>query len=297
MAADPRAAAPDERSIAAPDERSTAAPANSGWRARLALDFRRAHGRTVAGRRHEGPLCIQRPFYPGDGACHVYVLHPPGGLAGGDRVALSCAAETGAAALVTTPAATKFYRSLGPWSVQEQAIRVAPDASLEWLPLDSILFGGSRARISTRIRLASTSRFIGWEMTCLGRELYGDRYAAAGAELGTEIVVDGKARLLERTMLESGDAVLERSWGLAGRRVLGTLYAYPADASAVAPARARLDAATALTAGATRVDGVVVVRALAADAEPLRAAFESIWAALREAVVGLAPSAPRIWRT
>ena len=89
------------------------------WRGELALQFAPSErGTVVARRRHEGPFCIQRPFYPGDGTCHVYLLHPPGGLAAGDELILDAAAEHGAAALLTTPAATKFYRSEGLPSVQ-----------------------------------------------------------------------------------------------------------------------------------------------------------------------------------
>lgn len=300
MAAEPSTAirAP-RRAPAAADriERPAAAPAEGGWRARLALAFRGERGRTVVARRHSGPLCIQRPFYPGDGVCHVYVLHPPGGLAGGDRLVLSCTADSGAAALVTTPAATKLYRSLGPPSRQDLLVRVAAGASFEWLPLDTILFGGSIARITTEVRLAAGARFVGWEMTALGRPASGDRYATGRLDQRTRILVDGDPILLERTTFDAGDPVLESAWGLGGHTVLGTLYAYPADSRALTAARERLDAFSALTAGATCVDGLLVVRALAAEAEALRDAFESVWAALRAAVIGRAPSAPRIWRT
>jgi urease accessory protein len=295
MAADPCDAT---GAFAARAREDAADTSDAGWRARLVLGFKNDHrGRTVVSRRHTGPLCIQRPFYPGDGVCHVYVLHPPGGLAGGDLLRLSCFTDAGTAALVTTPAATKFYGTLGPASVQQQLIRVAPGASFEWLPLDTILFGGSRARISTTISVASSSRFIGWEMTSLGRALSGDRYTSGRLDQRTEISVDGELRLIERTRFDAGDPILARAWGLAGRAVFGTLYAYPADASQLALARERLDGFAALRAGATRVDDVLVVRGLAESAEALRAVFESIWAAIRAAVIGRAPSAPRIWRT
>ena len=56
-----------------------------GWQAAMDLHFNGSGARTViTRRRHVGPLRIQKPFYPGDGACHVYLLHPPGGLVGGD---------------------------------------------------------------------------------------------------------------------------------------------------------------------------------------------------------------------
>jgi len=293
------ASADPDAALAAPDAArlGRTSPPGRGWRARLALGFRAARGRTVVSRRHSGPLCIQRPFYPDDGACHVYVLHPPGGLAGGDRLILTCTVEPGAAALVTTPAATKFYRSLGPSSRQVQVFRVARGASLEWLPLDTILFGGSRAKISTRIRLAVGARFAGWEMTSIGRRLSGDDYRSGELDQRTEILVDGAPLLLDPLTFRASDSLLARSWGLAGHDVFGALYAYPAGADELALARARLDASTAVRAGATCVEGLLVVRALAPAAETLRETFESVWAAIRAAVIGRAPSAPRIWRT
>ncbi len=268
-----------------------------GWRAHLSLEFRSERGRTVFRRRHTGPLYVQRAFHQGDGVCHVYVLHPPGGLAGGDRVILSCAAESGTAALVTTPAATKFYRTAGPQSRQQQIIRVAPDASFEWLPLDTILFGGSRAQISTEVRLAAASRFVGWEMTSIGRRLSGDDYPSGRLDQRTEIFVDGEPLLVDRMLFEAGDPILVRAWGLGELDVFGSLYAFPADSRVLARARQRLDAFDALRAGATCVDDLLVVRALAPAADALREAFESIWAAIRVPVIGRAPSAPRIWRT
>lgn len=269
----------------------------SGWHARLELAFRRAADRTVVASRHSGPLCIQRPFHPEDGVCHVYVLHPPGGLVGGDRLELSCSADAGAAALVTTPAATKLYRSAGLPSRQNVVVSVSAGASFEWLPLETILFGGSIAVNATEIALAANARFIGWEMISLGRPLSGDLYRSGRLDQRTRIAVDGLPILLERTVFEAGAAVLERDWGFGGRTVLGTLYAYPADARALDAARGRLDAFSGLYAGASVVDDVLVVRALAASAETLREAFESVWAALRAAVIGRAPCAPRIWRT
>ncbi|HZF32083.1 MAG TPA: urease accessory protein UreD [Gammaproteobacteria bacterium] len=288
------------------------------WRGALALEFAVRGGRTiVAERRHEGPFCIQRPFHPGDGVCHVYLLHPPGGLAGGDELVLDTAVANGAASLLTTPAATKFYRSDGPASVQTQALRVAAGASLEWLPLDTILFGGSRARITTDVHLDSGARFAGWEMTSLGRPLSGDRYATGALEQRTRIYVDGEPRLLERLAWNAGDALLAAPWGVAGFVVCGALYAYPADAAVLEQVRhllgtaatslddvdaaARADpplaAGNAPYCGATLLRDLLVVRALGASPEELRAMFETLWCAIRPAVIARAPCRPRIWRT
>lgn len=274
------------------------------WRGTLSLEFAARAGRTVLARRkHEGPLYVQQPFYPGDGACHAYLLHPPGGLAGGDELSIEAAAAPGSAALLTTPAATKFYRSEGLPSIQRQRIVVAAQASLEWLPQESILFGGSRAELATEIELDADARFFGWEQLVLGRPLSGDHYEAATLVQRTRIDVGGETCLDDTLRWRSGDRLLAAEWGLAGFGVCGVLYAYPADARLLALSRECLGAATpssgreAVRHGATLLDRLLVVRCLAHEPEVLRNLFEALWTRLRPAVTGRAPSAPRIWRT
>lgn len=278
------------------------------WRGTLSLGFAAStRGTVVVGRRHEGPFCIQRPFYPGDGACHVYLLHPPGGLAAGDQLVLDVDVAPGAGALLTTPAATKFYRSDGPASVQHQTLRVAAGATLEWLPLDTILFGGSRARIDTEVSLSPGARFIGWEQFSLGRPLSGDRYTTGKLEQHTRITLDEDPLLIESLRLAAGDWQLSADWGLASFGVCGALYAYPVHDPLLVRVRERLGAATpsyekprsggSLRCGATLLGELLVVRCLATEPEPLRNLLETLWCDLRPDVIGRAPSVPRVWRT
>lgn len=276
----------------------------SSWRGSLTLTFARRADRTaLVARSHEGPLMIQRPFYPGDGACHVYVLHPPAGLAGGDELVLDVTVERGAHALLTTPAATKFYRSDAAASVQTQTLRVAAGATLEWLPLDTILFGGSRARIATHVELEAGARFIGWETLSLGRPLSGDPYASGSLEQHTELGAAGEALLVDTLRWSAGDKLLAADWGLAGFGVCGAVYAYPADARLLALVRERIDAAApsfpsgTQRCGATLLGELLVIRCLGRDAEAVRNLFEALWETLRPGVAGAAPCAPRVWKT
>jgi urease accessory protein len=230
-------------------------------------------------------------------------------LAGGDELALDVTIESDAHVLLTTPASTKFYRSDAAASVQRQHLRVAAGASLEWLPLETILFGGSRARIETSIELEAGARFIGWETLCLGRPLSGDHYATGVLEQQTALTVADEAKLIDTLRWRAGDKLLTADWGLAGFGVCGAVYAYPADARLLALVRELLGVAAPshdtaaqpadgpLRCGATLLGELLVIRCLGHAPEVVRNLFEKVWETLRPAVMGRRPSAPRVWRT
>lgn len=268
----------------------------AGWQANMALEFRRTGARTVlAGRTHRGPLRVQRPFYPeGSAVCHVYVLHPPGGVVGGDELRLHVDAGAAAAGLLTTPAANKVYRSEGLCSVVEQRFRVGAGASLEWLPQGTLLFGGSRLRQRSVIELVDSARCCLWEITCLGRPASGDQYSSGVADVDLEIWRDGRPLLIERQSWSAGDAMLSAQWGLGGHAALGALYGYPADPDTVARARRCVDS---VNVAISEVDGLLVVKVLSADAVEAQARLSDIWRCVRPLVIGRSACTPRIWAT
>ncbi len=277
-------------------------PAAPGWSARLALDLERMQRRTVvADRRHFGPLCIQKSFQAEDGSCHVYVLHPPGGLAGGDDVELRVRVGADATALVTMPASTKFYRTAGAASRLVNRLSVAAGGALEWLPPETILFGGSNAVLRTEIRLDSAAAFIGWEALVLGRPLSGDRFAVGNFEQRLELFVDDRPVLLERFAAGAGDAALVAPWGLGDEANTASLIAYPADEVVLTAVRDALGAVAnirdACRVGASLVDSVLVVRGLAPKTVALRRRLEAAWCALAPLLLGRPALAPRIWNT
>ena len=270
----------------------------SGWTAALDLQFERAKNRSIVSRcRHNGPLRVQKPFYPEDGVCHVYLLHPPGGVVGGDELSVSVSAGKGSAALITTPGATRVYRSAGPLSTIKYQLNVEAGASLEWLPQDSILYGGSRLSQEMEVRVASGSRFFGWDITSMGRPASGDHYTTGEFDQGFRLFVDSLPVLMERQRWQAGQEVLEASWGLSGHTVLGTFYGFPADDDILSHLRPRLEDISVGEIAVTLVDDVLVVRALADDAVALRQVFADIWLSVREMINGFPPGSPRIWAT
>ncbi len=268
-----------------------------GWHAELELGFRQNQRRTqLAHRRQRGPLAVQRPFYPEGGLCHVYLLHPPGGLVGGDRLDIRVQVEPGASALITTPGATKFYRSAGQQARQRQRLQVEGDGCLEWFPQENILFPGADASIATEVELARSARFIGWEILCLGRPANNERFEHGQATLGFELRRDGRPLLLERLKVH-GDAQLKAAAGLRGYPVTATLVATPCNDRQLTMARDALPGDIEGIVGITRVDNVLVCRFLGHQAEQARRCFIPVWGALREAMIGRTACPPRIWAT
>ncbi len=273
---------------------------DGGWSADLHLGFaRRGTGTILARRTHRGPLAVQRPFYPeGADTCHVYLLHPPGGVVGGDRLRIDLEVEAGAHALVTTPAATKFYRSAGPAASQRQTLRVAPRATLEWLPQEAIVFDGARVRTVTRILAAPDARIVAWEMTCFGRPAAGDRFRHGTWDQSLEFYLDEATPvLLERQRIAGADAHARAA--LRGAGVSGTLLAWPGGREVVEIAR-RVGEETRrgdVLWAVTDCDGLLIGRVLGRDAETVRSRLQAVWARLRPIMLGRESCAPRIWST
>lgn len=271
-----------------------------GWSANLSLEFSARDGRTVlTQRRHDGPLQVQRAFYPpGDRACHVYILHPPGGVVGGDSLAVRARVERGAHALLTTPAAAKLYRSDNVCARLSQELNVAGDARLEWLPQETIAFDGAHAASTTRVELAANAGFIGWEILCLGRPAAGETYARGAFTQRFEIRRDGAPLWWERQALAGDAPALQAPWGLAGRCVVATLVAVGRAPTALAGLRALLHAERpAGEFSVSQLREVLVCRYLGDSAEQARAGFTEAWRLLRPALWGVEATPPRIWAT
>ncbi|MCS6943856.1 MAG: urease accessory protein UreD [Sutterellaceae bacterium] len=265
------------------------------WQARLSLGYRRQGSRTVCARQHQGPLLVQKALYPeGPGICHSILVHPPGGIAGGDQLTLDVVCEEDAHALLTTPAATKWYKSLDEPAAQHTRLQIR--GALEWLPQEAIVFDAAQARTQTMVELAADAAAIGWEMTVLARGAMGERFTRGSFTQTLQLYEDGHLLWLERMRLNGGDALLASPVGLGGARACGCLWAYSAalDDAALETLRTS-DDTPALTRLSPRL---LVARMLASSITALRTAFEPLWMRLRPLVfAGLPPQRPRIWAT
>ena len=271
---------------------------DAGWRGELSLGFVRDGERTVLKqRRFFGPLRVQRPFYPEPEVCHVYLLHPPGGVAGGDRNAIAVTLAPGARALLTTPGATRFYRSAGPRASWRQSLAVAADGALEWFPQENLLFNGAKADLETRVELRAGASYIGWEILCLGRPARGERYRQGDCAFSYEVWREDRPILVERLAFSGDDPVLQAPWGLRGLPVWAALVATAPGGDCLARLRKALEAETGGLWGLTLVDGLLVCRCLGASVEQVKRRFTALWGIWRQQAAGLASCPPRIWQT
>ena len=272
------------------------------WHASLQLDYTLEGTRTVARHAHNGPLRILQSLYPeGDAVCHNVLVHPPGGLVGGDTLDISATVGPGAHGLVTTPGATRFYRSTGERALQRTHLTLAEGARLEWLPLEALCYNACNAENHLTLNLAPGAECMGWDVTALGLPHAGQPF-----DTGRFVQhIEAPGRWLERGVIDAADhRLLESPLGLAGHRCMASLFfvtGRPLDRArrdtALDAARAVMDAhALKASAGATSPNGqVVVVRALAPQVEPAMQLLRQVRAAWRAALWQLDAEPPRIW--
>jgi len=274
-----------------------------GWRAALELAFAADGGATrLARRAHRGPFVVQRPFFPeGRDVCHVYLLHPPGGLVGGDELRLDLRVGPAAHTLVTTPAAGKAYRTLGPVARQSHALTVEAGGTLEWLPQETIVYNGASVEIETRVDLAPGARFFGAETLCFGLPARTEPFARGEVRQMFDLRRAGAPILIESGRFAGGASVQTAPWGLGGATVLTLIVAAPAPEAAIVDGLRALAAKTPdgdRAAVTVLGDGAaLVVRHLGGGAERARAFAQAIWQSVRPALLGRAATAPRIWAT
>jgi urease accessory protein len=279
------------------DTQSSAA----GWQARLELEFaRRGESTVLARRQHSGPLRVQKALYPeGREICHAIILHPPAGIVGGDQLAVEVDVKAGAHALLTTPGASKWYRSSGPFAQQSVSMRVGADATLEWLPQEGIVFSGAQAQMQTRVDLVDGARFIGVETICFGRRASGETFDRGTLKLATEIYQDGRKLWRERGLIPGGSALLNSPIGLGGYSVSSTVLVAGVILSSdvVSAARCVETPEAGALSGVTVMPHLLVGRYLGHSTEAAREWLVSLWSIVRPVLTGYDATPPRIWAT
>jgi urease accessory protein len=270
-----------------------------GWQARLDLGYLRTGERTVlTSRAHHGPLVVQKSLYPeGEAVCQNIIIHPPGGMVGGDSLAVNVDAGPRTHVQLTTPGAAKCYRSAGPFARQRIRLRAAQGAILEWLPQETIVFDAAKVELEIAIELDRDAVFMGWDVVCLGRTAAGERFDRGAVRQRLTLTRDGAPAFIERALLNGGDPMLASPIGLDANPVFGTFLAtMPVITDAMLEPCRRVTAMTGEGA-VTRLPGVLIGRYRGASAAAARRYFVDLWRKLRPVMAFRAAVLPRIWTT
>lgn len=210
-----------------------------------------------------------------------------GGLAGGDQVEIDLTVGRGADMLVVSQAAEKVYRAIDGLETRvDVSIAVAADATLEFLPQETILFDGARQHRTLRVSLEGEGgRLLAGDMTVYGRGAMGEIFTRGHARETWTIDHDG-VPLWRDSSFVTGE-VLAHPFGLDGAAAMGTIISVASDPEAVRDVSR--DAAgffADVSIGATTLGPLTVVRLIGRDAAATRIAFQGLWVRLRHHALG-----------
>lgn len=278
-------------------------PGSGHWLATLDLGFERDGDTTrLIRREHTGPLRVQKPLYPEHpSTCHAIIIHPPGGVVGGDELRMQIDAGPKARAFLSTPGAAKWYRANGHRSRQQLRMRVAAGAALEWLPQETILFNAADVVFDTIIDLGADARYIGCEILCFGRKASGETFEQGQVRQSMMIRREGKPLWLEQGALAAGSRQMQSPLGLGGYSVCASLIAVGSTNSTalLTPLREQCAASSEGHGqfGVTHMKSVIIARYLGNNSEVARRVMLAAWQVLRPALLERDAVIPRIWNT
>ncbi|CAM5202964.1 Urease accessory protein UreD [Castellaniella defragrans] len=281
--------------------------ATNTWQARLDLGFSLQGGSrsVLSEQRHEGPLLVQRALYPeGPAVCHVALLHPPSGIAGGDEIDIALRVAAGAHATLTTPGATRWYKANGSQARQTIRLSVEAGARLDWLPLENIYYEQADAINHIDIQLDPEARAIGWEISQLGSILVENHWRTGRVHVRTALRVGSRLLWVEQGEIDAQAPIRHSLAGLAGEPVFATLWCFGetlADHETDTLAT-RLPWREHLRAGMTVISydtsrSLYLIRVTGLHAEEVRALLTEVWALLRHGILGVQGTPLRLWNT
>ncbi|HMV13071.1 MAG TPA: urease accessory protein UreD [Nitrosomonas sp.] len=294
---------PSGKQSAEHQPKSVMKPVHNPLQARLSMRFGHFDGVTrLVEREHYGPLLIQKPLYPeGRGICHAVIIHPPGGVVGGDELAIAARVDASAKAQITTPGAAKWYKANGFTSHQEININVAKGGALEWVPQETIFYNHSNVKIDHQVALEDDAVYVGCEILCFGRTAYGETFDEGQIKQRTRIIRNGKMIWLEQICLKGENATMKGALALSGYTVCATLLLTGKTIAQPLIDLARLEAERLTNktgqVGISQLKSVVVVRYLGHSSEVARQVMLSVWGLFRPEVLGYPAIVPRMWTT
>lgn len=250
-------------------------------------------------RRFTLPLQALEPVdLAGDGVATLLLLNPTGGVLAGDRLETEIRLGSGSRVCLSTPSATRVYRSDGNPAVQRVTMEVGAGATLEWLPEHLIPSPGARLHQSTEVLLAPDATLLLFEAWATGRAARGEEWGFKQLDIML-LVRDPTGPLLrDRSIIDRG-----RGWrDLGGTEGFGYVAAFAAlrpagegweELAAEAQADLRTAAPACRTGVTTLGRGGLFARLLCPSAPALQVCAEAIWARCRRRLLGREPLALR----
>jgi urease accessory protein len=255
----------------------------------IALTVRKSAGitrRSVV--REEGSLRVRCPG-PRTAELEAVIVNTAGGMAGGDRFNLDVAVEPKARLVVTTAAAEKVYRTIGPAATIDVKLAVGAGGTLAWLPQETILFDRSRLWRSIEIDLAEDAQLVLAEAIVFGRLGMGETVDASTLFDRWRVRRNGRLIHAEAMRLDGAMAAKLRGPAVAkGGVAVATVLIVPGDDGIAASVRV-LGENFRGEVGASAWNGFAIVRLCAADGAALRHDLVAVLTALR------GTSLPRLW--
>ncbi|MBU3626920.1 urease accessory protein UreD [Polynucleobacter sp. JS-Safj-400b-B2] len=270
------------------------------WLAKLSLSYERTPIGTVLKKSlHEGPLRVQKALYPeGDDICHSIIIHPPAGIAGGDTLDIDVSIGADCHTVLSTPSATKWYKSFKNPATQSIQFELGEGAKLDWLPQENIFFKGANSNVLTKLILPSSASYIGWDAMMLGRHASGEEWSSGHIHVLNEVRRDGKLIWIENGHIDAQDIYSKSLPQLGPWPICSTLLAIgPRCSNAlVEQFSAMMPWTDSLRAGVTFMpQGILVVRVVSSDIESARNLMVDIWTKLRPIVHGVNAQPLRLW--
>jgi urease accessory protein len=259
------------------------------------IGFARRGGETAVAHLYQHDPCrVLFPRPAPDNPLTAVLLMTSGGFAGGDQARVQVRVDGDAAALVTTQAAEKFYRSLGPAAYFAVSGDVAAGAWLEWVPQEAILFEGARVRRRADFAVSGNGRLLASDTIVFGRLARGERFRQGSLFDRWQVYRDGRLIWTDALKLD-GDlsAIFADPAALAGAEALGTVVFVGDNAAGLLAEAREATAKASCRVGSTLVNGLLLTRFLG-DAVAVRGAVVAFLGFMRHSAAGLPDALPKV---
>jgi urease accessory protein len=254
----------------------------------VSLAVKQVAGKTRRAHVHEaGSLRVRCPGAPA-AELEAVLINTAGGIAGGDCFTLDIAAGRDTRIVMTTAAAEKVYRTLGPASTIGVKLDVAAGATLAWLPQETILFDRARLTRSIAVDLAPDAQLFLAEAIVFGRSGMGEAVVQGALFDRWRVRRGGKLIYAEGVRLDGAIAARLAEPAIArGGIAVATVLIVPGDDAVVEKVRT-LQGVFIGEVGASAWNGIAAVRLCAAHGAALRHDLVHVMTVLRGTL-------PRIW--